>query len=66
MPDDRLVNKSFKRKPIASRSQTRPKNRWEDYVLNDRKQLGINDWRRYIHDRIKWKAIVEKAKILNG
>jgi hypothetical protein len=59
-----LVNKLFKWKPLASRSQGRPKNRWEDDVLNDIKPLGINDWRRCIHDRIKGKAIVEKAKTL--
>jgi hypothetical protein len=35
MPDDREVNKLFKWKPIASRSQERHKNRWEDDVLND-------------------------------
>jgi hypothetical protein len=45
---------------------TRPKNRWEDDVLNEIKQLRINDWRRCIHDRIKWKAIVERAKALTG
>jgi hypothetical protein len=66
MPDDRLVNKLFKWKPIALRSQGRAKKRWEDDVLNDIKQLGIKDWRIYIHDRIKWKAIVEKAKTLTG
>jgi hypothetical protein len=38
MPDDRLVNKLFKWKPMASRSQGRPKNRWEGDVLNDIKQ----------------------------
>jgi hypothetical protein len=65
MSDDRLVNKLFKWKPIASRPQGRPKNRWED-VLNDIKQLGINNWRKCNHDRIKWKAIVEKAKTLTG
>jgi hypothetical protein len=29
MPDDRLVNELFIWKPIASRSQGRPNNRWE-------------------------------------
>jgi hypothetical protein len=66
MLDDRRVNKLFIWKPIASRSQGRPKNRWDDDVLNDIKQLGINDWRRCIYDRIKWKAVVEKAKTLTG
>jgi hypothetical protein len=49
----------------ASRSQGKPKNTWED-VLNDIEQSGINDWKRCIHYRIKWKAISEKAKILTG
>jgi hypothetical protein len=66
MLEDRLVNKLFIWKTIASRSQGRPKNIWEDDVLNDIKQLGINDWRRCIHDWIKWKAIVENDKTLTG
>jgi hypothetical protein len=66
MPNDRLVNKLFKWKPIASESQGRPRNRWEDDALNDIKQLDINNWRRCIHDRTKWKVIVEKAKTLIG
>jgi hypothetical protein len=43
MLNDRLVHKLFKWKQIASRSQGRPKNRWEDDVLTDIKQSGIND-----------------------
>jgi hypothetical protein len=50
MVDHRLVNMLFKWKPIASRSQGRPKNRWKDDVLNDIKLLGINDWKRCIHN----------------
>jgi hypothetical protein len=41
-------------------------NRWEDDVLNDIKQIGVNGWRRCIHDRINWKASVDKAKSLTG
>jgi hypothetical protein len=66
MPNDILVNKLFKWKPITSRSQGRPKSRWKYDVLNDIEQLGINDWRRCICDRTKWKVIVEKAKTLIG
>jgi hypothetical protein len=66
MSDDRLVNKLFKWKPIASRSQGRRKSRWEDDVLNNIKQLVINDWRRCIHDSINWKATVEKSETSTG
>jgi hypothetical protein len=41
-------------------------NSWEDDVLNDIKQLSINDWRRYMHGRTKWKVFVETAKTLIG
>jgi hypothetical protein len=39
IPDDTLVNKLFKWKPITSITQGRRKSRWEDDVLNDIKQV---------------------------
>jgi hypothetical protein len=42
----------------------RPKSRWEDYVRNDLKMKLIK-WAKQVQDRLKWKDIVEKAKILS-
>jgi hypothetical protein len=39
----------------------RPKNIWEDDIINDMKKLKIN-WTNCIQERNKWKLYVEKAK----
>jgi len=40
----------------------RPKNRWEDDIINDMKKLKIKNWTSCIQDCNKWKLYVEKAK----
>jgi hypothetical protein len=50
-------------KPMLKRPLGRPKNRWEDNILNDMKKLKIKNWTNYIQDRNKWKLYVEKAKM---
>ncbi|PSN52076.1 hypothetical protein C0J52_03905 [Blattella germanica] len=52
----------YKWKPIASRTSGRPKNRWEDDIMNDIKRLKINNWISVIQNRTQWKSFVEKAK----
>ncbi|PSN37061.1 hypothetical protein C0J52_26662 [Blattella germanica] len=49
-------------KPIASRTSGRPKNRWEDDILNDIKRLKINNWISVVQNRTQWNTFVEKAK----
>jgi len=40
----------------------RPKNRWEDDIINDMKKLKIKNWTSCIQDHNKWILYVEKAK----
>ena len=42
MPDTGTVKKIFNLKPLAKRSQGRPKYRWEDNITQDICQLKIN------------------------
>jgi len=49
-------------KPMLTRPLGRPKNRWEDDIINDVKKLKIKNWTSCIQDRIKWKLYVEKVK----
>ena len=42
----------------------RPKNRWEDDIINDMKKLKIKNWTSCIQDRNKWKLYVEKDKTI--
>jgi len=62
MPEERMVKRVYKWKPMFIRPLGRPKNRWEDDIINDIKKLKIKNWTSCIQDRKKWKLYVEKAK----
>ena len=62
MPEQRMVNKVHKRKPMLTRPLGRPKNRWADDIRNDMKKLKIKNWTSCIQDLNKWKLYVEKDK----
>ena len=62
MPEERMVKRVYKWKPMLTRPLGRPKNRWEDDVRNDMKKLKIKNGTSCIQDRSKWKSYVEKAK----
>jgi len=62
MPEDRMVKRVYKWKPMLTRPLGRPKNRWEVDIINGMKKLKIKNWTSYILDRKKWKLYVEKAK----
>jgi hypothetical protein len=60
MPEERMVKKVCKWKPMLRRPLGRPKNRWEYDIRNDIKNL--KNWTNCIQDRKNWKFYVEKAK----
>ena len=62
MPQDRMVKKVYKWKPMSIRPQGRPKNRWEDDVRNDVKKLNTKNWISCIQDCNNWKSYVERDK----
>jgi hypothetical protein len=62
MPEEIMVKRVYKWKPMLTRPLGRPKNRWEDHIRNDMKKLKIKNWTSFIQDRNKWKLYVEKAK----
>jgi hypothetical protein len=63
MPEERMVKRLCKWKPMLTRPLGRPKNRWEDDIINDIKKLKIKNLTSCIQDCNKWKLYVEKAKI---
>ena len=65
MPDDRMVKKVYEWKSMSTRSLGWPKNRWEDDVKNDLKNMRTNNWRDCIRNQHKWKVFIEKAKTSN-
>jgi hypothetical protein len=62
MPEERMVKKIYKWKPMLRRPLRKPKNRWEDDIRNDIKKLKIKNWTNCIQDRKNWKLYVEQAK----
>jgi hypothetical protein len=62
MPEERMIIKVYKLKPISIGPQGRPKNRREDDIRSDVKKLKIKNWISCIQDRNKWKSHVEKAR----
>ena len=66
MEDQRLVKKIRKWKPIDNKRLGRPKNTWEDDVLNDLKLMKVNNWIKIIGNRKEWKNLMKKKKIDKG
>jgi hypothetical protein len=65
MPDSRTVKKIFDWSPLTVRSKGRPKQRWEDNIMQEIRQLNIKNWTACAQDRVKWKNLVGKAKTFN-
>ena len=65
MPASSTV-KIFKWTPLSTRSKGRPKQRWEDNIIQDIRQMKIKNWTICVQDRATWKNIVEKAKTFKG
>jgi hypothetical protein len=65
MPKSRTVKKKINWTPLTTRSKGRPKQRWEDNIIQDIRQLNVKNWTACAQDRVKWKNIVEKAKTFN-
>jgi hypothetical protein len=62
MPEERMAKRVYKWKQMLIQPLGRPKNRWEDDIINDMKKLKIKNWTSCIQDPNKWKLYVEKAK----
>ena len=62
MPEEKMVQRVYKWKPMLTRPLGRPKNKWEDDIIHDTKKLKIKNWTSCIQDRNKWKLYVEKSK----
>jgi len=65
MPETSIVRRIHKWKPFTGRPAGRPKSRWEDDVRIDLKKMKRMKWAEQVQDRLEWKDIVGKAKILS-
>ena len=66
MPETSIVKRIHKWKPFTGRPAGKTKSRWDDDVRNDLKKMKLTKWAEHVQDRLKWKEIVERAKILSA
>jgi hypothetical protein len=48
--------------PISIRLAEIPKIRCENDIIEDLRIMKINNWIKFVQDRVKWKQVPEKAK----
>jgi hypothetical protein len=61
MPEDNSVKKIKIWKPMSKRPIGEPKTRWEYDVLGETRILNVNNWKKVVQARDRWKEIVEQA-----
>jgi CRISPR/Cas system CSM-associated protein Csm3 (group 7 of RAMP superfamily) len=66
MPDGSVAKSIYKWKPYVTSLKGRPRLRWEDYVRNDLKNMGVKNWKQRVQERNQWEEIFEQAKTHKG
>jgi hypothetical protein len=49
-------------KPMVTRPVGRPRQRWQEDVMEDLKKLKIKNWKETAKDRKTWRDLAEKVK----
>jgi hypothetical protein len=65
MLEPSILKRIHQWKPFTGRPAGRTKSRWEADFRNGLKKMKLMKWAEQVQDRLKWKAIFEKAKILS-
>jgi hypothetical protein len=60
MGDGRGVYRVLVGRPEGKRPLVRPRHRWEDNILMDLREMGVDgaNWIRLAQDRVQWRAFV--------
>ena len=53
-------------KPMGIRAVERPRQRWQEDIMKDLKQLKVKNWKEIAKDRRTWRDLAEKAKAHKG
>jgi len=64
MTEDNNVQKIKRWKPISKRPIGRPKTRWKDDVLDDKKSMNVRNWKKVVPNGDSWKKLVEQVRTL--
>ena len=64
MAEDNNVQQIKRWKPMSKRPIGRPKTRWENDVLEDIRNMNVNNWKKMAQNRDSWKKPIEQARTL--
>jgi hypothetical protein len=58
--------KAIRFRPMGIRPVKRPRQRWQEDVVEDLKKLKVKNWKEAAEDRRTWRDLAEKAKTHTG
>jgi hypothetical protein len=66
MDQARPTGKLLDWKPMGTRTEGRPRQRWQEKFMEDLKKLKVRNWKEAAKDRRTWRDLAEKAKTHKG
>jgi hypothetical protein len=66
MDQARLTGKLLDWKPMGTRPVEKPRQRWQEDVMEDLKKLKVKNWKETAKDRRTWRDLAERAKTHKG
>jgi hypothetical protein len=66
MDQARPTGKLLVWKPMGTRPVGRPRQRWQEDVIEDLKKLEVKNWKKAAKHRRTWRDLAEKAKTHKG
>ena len=66
MDQARPTRKLLDWKPMGTRTVGRPRQRWQEDVMEDLKKLKVKNWKEIDKDRRTWRDLAERAKTHEG
>jgi len=66
MDQARSARKLLDWKPVGIRPVGRPRQGWQEDVMEDLKKVKVKNWKKTAKDRRTWRDLAEKAKTHKG
>ena len=66
MDQPRPTGKLLGWKPVGTRPIRRPRQRWQEDVMEDLKKMTVKNWKVIAKDRRTWRDLAEKTKTHKG
>jgi hypothetical protein len=66
MDQARPIRKLLDWKPMGTRPIGRPRQRWQEDIMENLKKLKVKNWKEIANDRRIWRDLTQKAKSHKG